>query len=88
MWAMTTNFIDGQTKEDGNKAVSFDYEEGRQLPYTFRIYDDDGELYFEGKSDDNESEDAFSPLDEYAMPNYGATEIHYKNKTGRGFSLL
>lgn len=44
----------------------------------FRIYDDDGELYFSGYFlGDSESEDAFGPLDDYGMPDSGATEIRY-----------
>jgi hypothetical protein len=43
--------------------------------YPFRLYDDDGELYYEGLSVQNES---FEPLDE-EQPNSGVTEIHYLN---------
>ena len=44
----------------------------------FRIYDDDGELYFSGYFlGDSESEDAFGPLDDYGAPDSGATEIRY-----------
>ena len=44
----------------------------------FRIYDDDGELYFSGYFlGDSESEYAFGPLDDYGMPDSGATEIRY-----------
>ena len=86
MWVITKNFINGDTYSV--QVASSDYKEGKHLPYKFRIYDDDGELYFAGRSDDNSSEDAFLPLDDYAMPAYGATEIHYKDEIGHGFSLL
>lgn len=44
----------------------------------FKIYDDDGELYFSGYFlGDSESEDAFGPLDDFGMPDSGATEIRY-----------
>lgn len=50
----------------------------------FKMYDDDGELYYEGfiviEEDDGELD--FAPLDEFGMPNAGATEIHYQNKQG------
>ncbi|MDR2065425.1 MAG: hypothetical protein LBP85_06940 [Prevotellaceae bacterium] len=46
-----------------------------QHKYPFRLYDDDGELYYEGLSVENES---FEPLDE-EQPNSGVTEIHYLN---------
>jgi hypothetical protein len=43
--------------------------------YPFRLYDDDGELYYERLSVENNS---FEPLDE-EQPNSGVTEIHYFN---------
>jgi hypothetical protein len=43
--------------------------------YPFRLFDDDGELYYEGLSVEN---DSFEPLDE-EQPNSGVTEIHYLN---------
>ena len=44
----------------------------------FRIYDDDGELYFSGYFlGDSESEDAFGPLDDFGAPDSGATRIDY-----------
>lgn len=52
-------------------------EVGMKMPYKFRLYDDDGNLYYEGYSDDNSSEKAFAPLDDYGMPNDGCTEIRY-----------
>lgn len=48
--------------------------------YSFRLLDDDGNVYAYGMSNDDSS---FEPLDYYAY-NYGVTEIQYKNpKTGR-----
>ena len=46
------------------------------LKYDFRMYDDDGELYYKGKA----SHPIFDPLDDFGMPNAGATEIRYKIK--------
>lgn len=52
------------------------------LNYKFRLLDDDGEIYAYGYSNDDSSEKAFIPLDRY-HPDYGCTEIQYKNpKTG------
>ena len=42
--------------------------------HPFRMYDDDGILYYEGYSNDSSS---FQPLDEFGMPNAGCTEIKY-----------
>ncbi len=44
----------------------------------FKMYDDDGELYYSGRFlGDSESEDAFGPLDDFGTPNAGATTIKY-----------
>ena len=45
--------------------------------HKFRMYDDDGELYYEGFSNDSSS---FQPLDDFGMPNAGCTEIKYLEK--------
>lgn len=48
--------------------------------HSFRLLDDDGNVYAYGKSNDDSS---FEPLDAYAY-DYGVTEIQYKNPvTGR-----
>lgn len=46
----------------------------------FRMLDDDGELYYEGRIliDDEQDEEAFGPLNDFGMPNAGCTEIQYK----------
>jgi hypothetical protein len=49
-----------------------------ELPHEFRLKDDDGEIYYEGRSDDNTSEDAFEPLD-WANAGSGCTSIEYLN---------
>ena len=43
--------------------------------YPFRLFDGDGELYYEGLS---AKKDSFDPLDD-EMDNSGCTEIHYLN---------
>lgn len=48
--------------------------------YTFRMYDDDGELYYTGRmitSGDPSEEACYGPLGDYGMPGAGATEIRY-----------
>lgn len=53
---------------------------------SFRMYDDDGELYYEGRlvtsSDEQDPEVEFRPLSDFGMPNAGATEIHYRDESG------
>lgn len=47
-----------------------------ELIYKFRMYDDDGELMYAGRSTENNS---FRPLDDFGMPNAGCTRIDYYN---------
>ena len=48
----------------------------------FKMYDDDKNLCLSGRFlGDENSEDAFGPLDDYGMPGYGCTGIKYKNET-------
>lgn len=50
---------------------------------TFRMYDDDGELYYTGLFlGDSRSEDALGPLDDYGTPNAGCTEIRFARAGG------
>ncbi len=52
----------------------------------FRIYDDDGELYYTGRiAGDYEG---FEPLDDFGGPNAGATDIKYLNKKTGKWELL
>jgi hypothetical protein len=49
--------------------------------HTFRMYDDDGELYYTGRlvaRDDEMGEDeCYGPLGDFGMPNAGAVTITY-----------
>ena len=45
------------------------------FPHSFRLLDDDGEVYFYGNSNDDSS---FDPLDDYGSA-FGCTEIQYKS---------
>lgn len=49
------------------------------LPYKFRLKDDDNIIYGYGYSDDCDSEKAFKPLNRYEN-DYGCTIIEYKNQ--------
>ena len=48
----------------------------------FKIYCGEGLFVCSGKSLDNDSEDAFAPLDYYAEGEFGAVEIRYRNAKG------
>lgn len=52
--------------------------------FSFRLLDDDGEIYAYGKTT---NPDSFAPLDRYA-PDYGATMIEYKNPETGKYELL
>lgn len=52
--------------------------DGSDLPHHWRAYDDDGELYYEGRA----SEESFDPLD-WARWDAGAVEIRYRQPNGR-----
>ena len=48
----------------------------------FRMYDCDDNLYYTGRLIEDDDTQGFEPLDDYGMPNAGATDIHYKDKDG------
>jgi hypothetical protein len=56
-------------------------EKPENMPYKFRLKDDDNEIYAYGYSKTDDDEAAFEPLD-WAEGNYGCTMIEYKNKNG------
>jgi hypothetical protein len=52
----------------------------------FRMYDDDGELYYAGRIVGDY--DGFEPLDDFGTPNAGCTRIDFKHpKTGEWVAL-
>lgn len=69
-----------QLDENGDKILA-SFKSDEEMPHTFRLKDDDGEIYFHGISDDADSEKAFTPLDTIGA-SYGCTMIEYKNAQG------
>jgi hypothetical protein len=70
-WTITKDHIEGTEAE-------IDCPSSHTIP--FKLYDDDDELYFEGKMSlhlHNEGERIFEPLD-WAMANYGCTDLMVK----------
>lgn len=59
-----------------------------KLVYKFRMYDDDGILYYSGRLAYplNKEISGFVPLDDFGLPNAGCTEIRYL-KNGQWVSL-
>lgn len=64
----------------GPRGCSLDAAAIQGLPHeTFRMFDDDGELYYEGLLvGDRTSEDGFAPLEDFGTPNAGCTRIDYR----------
>lgn len=74
-WIIDIDYYDGTSKGvEGprNLDESIPFEE------KFKMYDDDGNLIYTGRIGGDYS--GFEPIDDYGMPNFGCTEIHYKNK--------
>jgi hypothetical protein len=100
-WMIDTDHIDAHTDDDGYKVPVFGpsnmsdeqkaalekatHQNPGENVHRFRMYDDDGELYYSGWFlGDAESEDGFGPLDDFGRPDAGAVTIEYKNaKTGK-----
>ena len=80
MWIITQDFLTPANEEGcavGSCSVDFEPSQRERLHHQFRLHDDDGELYYEGLSDDADSENAFDPLDDFGIGYAGCTEIRY-----------
>lgn len=81
-WIITVDYLDPEAPNDEGTAGPRDASEDlldrlrKGEGYTFRIRDDDGELYYEGRCSEI---DHFGPLDDFGTPNAGATEILYRH---------
>ena len=76
MWTITNDLID-DGKKVGTASLNYDEAKAALLKHRFRLLDDDGEIYYEGLSDDCDSQRAFAPLDDFAKGYAGCTEIFY-----------
>lgn len=76
MWTITNDLIHEGNKV-GTGSCNYDEAKAALLQHRFRLLDDDGEIYYEGLSDDCDSERAFAPLDDFGKGYAGCTEIHY-----------
>ena len=76
MWIITTDRIDNGEKA-GTSSRNYNEANAALLRHRFRLLDDDGEIYYEGMSDDCGSQRAFAPLDDFGKGYAGCTEIHY-----------
>lgn len=82
-WIITQDLLCDSKDPDDVSAVGRGNHGGLvgTLPYEFRLRDDDGLIYYYGRSNDRESESAFTPLD-WSMGYAGCTSIEYKQDSG------
>jgi hypothetical protein len=76
MWTITNDLVD-DGKKVGTSSCNFDEAKAALLSHRFRLLDDDAEVYYEGLSDDCDSQGAFAPLDDFGQGYAGCTQIHY-----------
>ena len=89
LWEITKDHIgdgdlDGLSSSFGQPIFRHDYSD--LMVHKFRLYDDDGELYYEGVATNQDCESAFEPLD-WGMANDGCTDIQYLTPSGKWESL-
>lgn len=86
MWKITKDRIFDPSMDE-RPAVGFSSRnyDGRELPHQFRMKDDDGEIYYYGRSS---SDSSFAPLDDFGMPNAGCTTIEYYNQKTKKWEIL
>ncbi len=91
-WRINYTYDDGKEMANIYGPSSMSDEEYDALKdgkgFPFKMYDDDGELMASGKSLDNDSEEAFGPLDDWGEPSFGCTTIPYRPKGGGPFETL
>ena len=87
LWKITKDHINEGERDDVmptfHQTLRHDYSD--LMIHKFKLYDDDGQLYFEGLSTNQDCESAFQPLD-WAMADAGCTDIKYL--TPRGWESL
>ena len=76
-WVITADHI--ETDAVGTRHWSHD-NINAENETKFRMFDDDGVLYYEGKIWGDH--DGFEPLDDFGTPNAGCTYIMYKEAGG------
>lgn len=78
-WIITRDLIDGSAvrrRVRGPRGASPDVVDN---PARFQMYDDDGNLYYEGTIYGDY--DGFEPLDDFGMPDSGCTTIKINGET-------
>ena len=82
MWKIDRDYID--TGAVGTCSRSWDAKKSDQATQRFRMLDGDGNIYYGGRCTpellDGSEELAFSPLDDFGMPNAGCVEIQFHER--------
>lgn len=92
-WIIDKDHVDGDDVKDGCAGVRGPRDAPQALldrlanseGLPFRMRDDDGELYYEGRlvrTYDSYDDDLLGPLQDFGMPMSGATIIEYENEDG------
>jgi hypothetical protein len=85
-WIIDTDHIEGGRSNgtmgprDISPNIELMLETDKKCGKRFRMFDDDGELYFSGRllfGTDADGEVEFAPLDDFGTPGAGCTEIRY-----------
>ena len=76
MWIITKDLQDNDNRV-GISSSDYDAALKDTFIHRFRLLDGDDEVYYEGLSDDCDSEKAFAPLDDFGEGHAGCTEIQY-----------
>ena len=88
-WIITVDLITDDQRRVGCQSRDWDEVKATALgkvytPHGFRMYDDDGNLYYEGRST---VLDSFAPLDDLGTPDAGCTSIAYWRPGGGWVAL-
>ena len=84
-WIITKDYLHEQSPEDFTSEVGvrskawdfWDLAHPDRPRYAFKMYDDDGVLYYAGLCSSRDDDRAFDPLDDFGSPNAGAVRIDY-----------
>jgi hypothetical protein len=83
-WLITRDYVSNEQDRGtiGPRGCPLTGEEITAVGIRFRMLSDDGELYYEGLYSGPDDETLFAPLEDFGMPNAGATTIEYRNAAG------
>ena len=82
-WVITKDLISDPKEKSRIGTCSRGYKNECAEWKTFRMLDDDKNVYYEGMA----TSESFDPLDDFGMPNDGCTEIQYRNANGEWETL-